>query len=201
MKARTTSPAALDGPISAADELVVRGAPVKLRDGSRVRLRQACRTDRDLLLAGFARLSPESRYRRFLSPMGELGEKTLRYLTEIDHHDHEAIVALDERGDAGIGVARYVRDPMRPECAEVAVTVVDEWQGRGLGTLLLDVLSVRARQEGIGIFTALMLARNEQMMDLFEQLGPVRIVGRGAGTVEIEVAIPDLRTLSGRRPS
>jgi GNAT superfamily N-acetyltransferase len=133
--------------------------------------------------------------------MGELGEKTLRYLTEIDHHDHEAIVALDERGDAGIGVARYVRDPMRPECAEVAVTVVDEWQGRGLGTLLLDVLSVRARQEGIGIFTALMLARNEQMMDLFEQLGPVRIVGRGAGTVEIEVAIPDLRTLSGRRPS
>jgi hypothetical protein len=73
--------------------------------------------------------------------------------------------------------------------------------GRGLGTLLLDVLSVRARQEGIRTFTALMLARNEQMMDLFEQLGPVRIVGRGAGTVEIEVAIPDLRTLSGRRRS
>ena len=82
----------------------------------------------------------------------------------------------------------------------MAVTVVDEWQGRGLGTLLLDVLSVRARQEGIRTFTALMLARNEQMMDLFEQLGPVRIVGRGAGTVEIEVTIPDLRTLSGRRP-
>jgi GNAT superfamily N-acetyltransferase len=132
--------------------------------------------------------------------MGALGAKTLRYLTEIDHHDHEAIVALDERGDAGIGVARYVRDPMRPECAEVAVTVVDEWQGRGLGTLLLDVLSVRARQEGIGIFTALMLARNEQMMDLFEQLGPVRIVGRAAGTVDIEVAVPDPATLSGRRP-
>jgi GNAT superfamily N-acetyltransferase len=201
MSARATSPAALDGPISPADDRVLQGTAVKLRDGSRVRLRQACRTDRDLLLAGFAHLSPESRYRRFLSPMGELGEKTLRYLTEIDHHDHEAIVALDERGDAGIGVARYVRDARRPEYAEVAVTVVDEWQGRGLGTLLLDALSVRARQEGIRIFTALMLARNEQMMDLFEQLGPVRIVGRGAGTVEIEVAIPDLRTLSGRRRS
>lgn len=89
---------------------------------------------------------------------------------------------------------------MRPDTGEVAVTVVDEWQGRGLGTLLLDVLSVRARQEGIRTFTALMLARNEQMMDLFQQLGPVRIVGRGAGTVEIEVAIPDPRTLSDHRP-
>jgi GNAT superfamily N-acetyltransferase len=140
------------------------------------------------------------KYRRFLSPMGELGEKTVRHLTEIDHHDHEAIIALDQRDGDGIGVARYVRDPMRPDTGEVAVTVVDEWQGRGLGTLLLDVLSVRARQEGIRTFTALMLARNEQMMDLFQQLGPVRIVGRGAGTVEIEVAIPDPRSLSDHRP-
>ncbi|HEY6695017.1 MAG TPA: GNAT family N-acetyltransferase [Solirubrobacteraceae bacterium] len=115
-------------------------------------------------------------------------------------HNHEAIIALDQRDGDGIGVARYVRDPMRPDTGEVAVTVVDEWQGRGLGTLLLDVLSVRARQEGIRTFTALMLARNEQMMDLFQQLGPVRIVGRGAGTVEIEVAIPDPRTLSDHRP-
>jgi GNAT superfamily N-acetyltransferase len=179
--------------------LVLRGAPVELRDGSHVRLRQACSGDRDLLLRGFAHLSPESRYRRFLTPMGRLGEKTLRYLTEIDHHDHEAIVALDERGDEGIGVARYVRDPMRPDTAEVAVTVVDEWQGRGLGTLLLDAISVRARQEGIRTFTALMLASNDEMMDLFEALAPVRIVGRAAGTVEIEVAIPDPGTLSGRR--
>jgi RimJ/RimL family protein N-acetyltransferase len=183
------------------NELVLQGSPVELRDGSRVRLRQACRTDRDLLLAGFARLSPESRYRRFLSPMGELGEKTLRYLTEIDHHEHEAIVALDERGDAGIGVARFVRDPLRPDTAEVAVTVVDEWQGRGVGTLLLDVLSERAWHVGVRTFTALMLASNEPMMDLFEELGPVRIVGRAAGTVDIKVAVPDPATLSDRRPS
>jgi GNAT superfamily N-acetyltransferase len=181
-------------------ELVLRGAPVELHDGSRVRIRQACRTDRDLLLAGFARLSPESRYRRFLSPMGALGEKTLRYLTDIDHHDHEAIIALDERNDAGIGVARFVRDLTRPDTAEVAVTVVDEWQGRGVGTLLLDGLSVRAWHEGIRTFTALMLAGNATMMELFEQLGPVRIVGRAAGTVDIEVAVPDPGTLSGRRP-
>jgi GNAT superfamily N-acetyltransferase len=173
------------------DELLVRGATVELRDGSHVRVRQARRADRDLLVRGFERLSPQSRYLRFLSPMRELGEKTLRNLTEIDHHDHEAMIALDERGDEGIGVARYVCDPIRPDRAEVAVTVVDDWQGRGLGTLLLEVLGVRARHEGIRTFTALMLVRNAQMMDLFEQLGPVRIVGRAAGTVEIEVAIPD----------
>jgi RimJ/RimL family protein N-acetyltransferase len=185
MRARTTSREALDWSPAPTDELV--------------RLRQACRTDRDLLCAGFARLSPESRYRRFLSPMPELGETALRYLTEIDHHDHEAIIALDKRDDTGIGVARFVRDPMRPDTAEVAVTVVDEWQGRGVGTLVLNALSARAWDEGIRTFTALMLAGNAPMMRLFEQLGPVRIVGRAAGTIDIEVAVPDPGTLSIRR--
>jgi GNAT superfamily N-acetyltransferase len=171
------------------DELGLRAAPVELRDGSRVRIRQGRRTDRDLLLRGFERLSPESRYRRFLTPMHELDEKTLRYLTDLDHRDHEAMIALDESGD-GVGVARYVRSAVRPDTAEVAVAVVDGWQGRGLGTLLLQAISGRARDEGVRTFTALMLASNHEMMDLFEHLGPVRIVGRGGGAVEIEVAIP-----------
>jgi RimJ/RimL family protein N-acetyltransferase len=68
--------------------------------------------------------------------------------------------------------------------------VLDEWQGRGLGTLLLEVLSARALDEGVGRFTAPMLARNQAMMDRFERLGQVQLVGRAAGTVEIEVAIP-----------
>jgi RimJ/RimL family protein N-acetyltransferase len=100
------------------------------------------------------------------------------------------MIALDERGEEGLGDAFYVRDARRPDTAEVAVTVVDEWQGRGLGTLLLGVLSARALDEGVGRFTALMLARNQAMMDLFERLGQVQVVGRAAGTVEIEVAIP-----------
>jgi GNAT superfamily N-acetyltransferase len=142
------------------------------------------------LLGGFARLSPESRYRRFLAPMKELTEATVRYLTEIDHHDHEAMIALDEQTCEGIGVARYVRDLDYPDVAEVAVTVIDDWQGRGLGTLLLEVISARARQEGITRFTALMLATNKEMMDLLQELDPVRIVDRELGTVEIEVPIP-----------
>jgi GNAT superfamily N-acetyltransferase len=168
-------------------ELIALGAPIVLRDGSHVRLRQGHSSDRQLLLRGFERLSPESRYRRFLAAMPELSEEKVRYLTEVDHHDQEAIIALDEETGDGIGVARYVRDPQRPDMAEVAVTVIDDWQGRGLGTLLLEVLSARAREEGITTFTALMLATNQEMMDLLEALGPVRIVDREVGTVEIEM--------------
>ncbi len=172
-------------------EIVLLGAPVALRDGSRVRIRQGRSSDRDLLLRGFARLSPESRYRRFLAAMPQLTDEMVRHLTEVDHHDHEAMIALDERTGEGVGVTRYVRDPHRRDAAEVAVTVIDDWQARGLGTLLLDVISARAREEGITTFTALMLATNEEMMDLLQHLDPVRIVDRELGTVEIEVRIPE----------
>ncbi|HTP21815.1 MAG TPA: GNAT family N-acetyltransferase [Solirubrobacteraceae bacterium] len=174
------------------DELVRVGAPVTLRDGSHVRIRQGHRSDRELLLRGFERLSPESRYRRFLVPMAELTDEMVRYLTEVDHHDHEAMIALDEDTAEGIGVARYVRNRDRPNVAELAVTVIDDWQGRGLGTLLVEVLSARAREEGIITFSALMLARNEEMMDLLKHLDAVRIVDQELGTIEIEVPIPDI---------
>lgn len=166
------------------------GVPAELRDGSRVRIREIRRSDRQLLLDGFGRLSPESRYRRFLVPSPELTGRMVRYLTDVDHHNHEAIVALDEQSGEGVGVARYVRDPKRPDSAEVAVTVVDDWQGLGVATLLLDVISARAREEDVETFTALLLASNREMLDLFGRLGPVRIVDRAKGTVEIELPIP-----------
>jgi len=172
------------------DELVLLGAPATLTDGSRVRIRQGHRSDRELLVRGFERLSPESRYRRFLVPITELTDEMVRYLTEVDHHDHEAIIALDEDTGEGVGVARYVRSHDRPDVAELAVTVVDDWQGKGLGTLLVEVLSARARAEGIVRFSALMLARNDEMMDLLKRLETVSIVEQELGTVEIEVPIP-----------
>src|SRR5437879_2699205 len=79
----------------------------------------------------------------------------LRYCTDTDHHDHEALGALDQTEGRGVGVARYVRDAADPHSAEIAVTIVDDWQGRGLGTELLAQLSGRARAEGIRRFTAL----------------------------------------------
>lgn len=172
------------------EELLKLGAPVELRDGSHVRLRQGQSSDRELLLRGFERLSPESRYRRFLVAMPHLSEGMVRYLTDIDHHDHEAIIAVDEKTGEGLGVARYMRDKDRPEVAEVAVTVIDDWQNRGLGTLLLEVLSARARQEGIRSFTALALATNRDMLDLLRGLHPPRIVDRESGTIELEMPIP-----------
>lgn len=171
-------------------ELIAVGAPVVLRDGSVVRLRQGHHTDRELLRRGFARLSAEGRYRRFLAATPELTDDMVRYLTEIDHHDHEAIVATDQETGEGVAVARYVRNPRRPDTAEVAVTVIDEWQGRGLGTLLLEVLGERAGAEGIHRFTAMMLASNQQMMDVLEALGPVHVVDRESGTVQVETPIP-----------
>ena len=92
------------------------------------------------------------------------------------------MVALDESG-RGRRRRSLLRDNARPSTAEVAVTVVDGWQGRGLGTLLLQAITARARDEGVRTFTALMLTSNHEMMDLFEHLGPVRIVGRAGGAV------------------
>ena len=175
---------------SPSKELVLIGAPIALRDGSRVRIRRLRNSDSELLLRGFRRLSPESRYRRFLSPTPKLSERTVRCLVEIDHRNHEALVAVDEEVGEGVGVARCVRDPARPKTAEVAVTVVDDWQGRGLGTLLLEAITMRAREEGVDTFTALMLVENSEMMDLLQRLGAVRVVDRAAGTVEVEVHLP-----------
>jgi GNAT superfamily N-acetyltransferase len=185
-----TSAGAHRAPPVSTSELRAVGAPATLRDGSRVRIRQWHRSDTDLLRRGFDRLSPESRYRRFLSGIRELSGPTLRGLTQLDHHVREAMIAVDELTGEAIGLARYVRYPRRPEGAELAVTVIDDWQGRGVGTLLLDVLCARAREGGITRFTALMLATNRTMRDLLEQLGPVRIVDRDGSTVEVEVPNP-----------
>jgi RimJ/RimL family protein N-acetyltransferase len=162
---------------------------VTLRDGSHAAVRQIRPEDAELLRAGFERLSEDSRYRRFLSGMAELSDPLVRYLTQVDHHDHEALVAVTGDG-AGVGVARYVRWPRDPEAAEVAVVVADDWQGRGLGTALLGLLVDRARAEGIRRFTALMLASNQEMLQLLEDLGAVRTLKQSAGTVEVELTLP-----------
>ena len=167
------------------------GTTVALRDGSRVVVRPVRPDDRERLVAGFARLGAESRYQRFLAPMAELSEADITYLTDIDHHDHEALAAIDLETGEGVGVARFIRRADRPDTAEAAVTVIDEWQGRGVGTALLDLLAARARAEGVARFTALLLAENRDMLDVLEVAGPVHVVGRDRGTIEIEAELPE----------
>jgi RimJ/RimL family protein N-acetyltransferase len=142
-------------------------------------------------------LGPESRYRRFFSPVHELGAGQVRYLTEVDHRTHEALIAIDPSSAQGLGVARFVRSGTDPRAAEVAVAVVDSWQGRGLGTALLEALAARAHEEGVERFTASVLADNPAMLGLLRNLGDTEVVDRAAGVVELEIELRGPRVPAG----
>ncbi len=165
-----------------------------LRDGTPIVIRPVRPDDRDALRESFERLSPESRYRRFLAPMAHLSESQLTYLTRVDHRDHEALVAMAEGdGDAdgeGLGIARFVR-LQDPDAAEVAVAVADSWQGRGLGTVLLAHLLARARQEGIERFTATVLADNRGSLEVLSSLGHTTVGPPQGGAVELTIDLLD----------
>jgi RimJ/RimL family protein N-acetyltransferase/nucleotide-binding universal stress UspA family protein len=164
-------------------------ALVTLADGSRLAIRPIEPGDRGLVAAGFERLSPESRYRRFFSPMRELTGRQLDYLTRVDHHDHEALVAIDAESGEGVAVARFVR--VGEGVAEPAIAVVDDWQGRGVAAALLDRLVERAREEGIGRFVALVMADNPRAIRALERLGETRTDEEGPEVeLEIELAEP-----------
>jgi GNAT superfamily N-acetyltransferase len=147
-----------------------------LPDGTPVRLRLLRRRDREQLLAAFARLSPESRYRRFFTAMPELPENVLRRLLETDGWDHLAIVAEtvpDDPAEAeGLGIARFIRLKDEPRVAEAAVTVVDHMQGRGLGKLLASSLAAAARERGVTRFRVEVLRTNDAVQALLHDLAP-----------------------------
>ena len=154
--------------------------------------------DAPLLASAFAELSPESRYRRFFTPMRELDAEHLAYLTDVDHHDHEALVALDACSGSCAGVARYVR--VAPEVAEPAIVVGDRWQGLGLGTKLLEELADRARTEGVTRFAGVVLAENQDAIRLLERLGTMPAASGPELNFEIDLldddrAHPTLREL------
>ena len=166
----------------------MEGTPTTLRDGSTVLIRQVRGTDAPMLADGFARLSARSRQLRFLGPKKMLSAAELRYLTDVDHHHHEAIGALSPAEGRGVGITRYIRDADDPRAAEIAVTIADDWQGRGLGAELLARLSDRARQAGICRFTATVSADNVAMTGLLWKMG-AKLAGRSRGTMEYEVAL------------
>jgi RimJ/RimL family protein N-acetyltransferase len=162
---------------------------VTLRDGSIVLIRPIAPEDKDVLARGFEQMSEESRYKRFLGPMNHLGAKQLAYLTEVDHVDHEALAAVAPDGEP-VGVVRYVREIPGSDVAEVAATVVDHWQGRGVATALLSRIAQRAREAGILRFTATCLTENREVIALLRELGPARVTTRGDGTTELRIELP-----------
>ena len=141
-----------------------------LADGTRLLLRPLSTDDRAGLAALFARLTPESRYRRFLSPKRELTPRELTYFTDIDHLHHEAFAAVDRRDGSIVGVGRYVHDADRAGVATVAVEVADELQGMGIGTALARRVVRRARANGFALLTATTLWENRPARALLRRL-------------------------------
>ena len=139
-----------------------------LRDGRRVHLRPLGPDDKNALREGFDRLSKQSKYFRFHSAMGGLTAAQLRYLTEVDQENHHAWCAyiLDGEREVGVGVARCVRLDDRPDVAEFAVTVIDEYQLLGAGKILLEKLVLLARQSGISAFKGYVHRDNTAMTSL-----------------------------------
>jgi L-amino acid N-acyltransferase YncA len=150
-----------------------------------VEIRQVECGDAALLADGFARLSVRSRRLRFMRDKNSLTEAELRFLTCVDHHDHEALGALGPDG-RGAAVARYIRDPEEPRAAELAVTVVDEWQGRGLGSKLLALLCERARAEDVYWLTAQVAYDNHASSRMVRNAGGI-LVSQGHGVREYEI--------------
>jgi len=148
----------------------------RLRSGDHVLIRPLRREDAPALVAAVEQLSARSRYFRFHGVLPRLTEQMVGYLTDIDHHDHEALVAVPRGSDEVIvGVARFIRDPAHPDTAETAIVVTDSWQRRGVGVLLLRQLVRRATEVGISRFTADILAENAPTRALAERFGAVYI--------------------------
>ena len=172
--------------------VAARTSLVTLRDGSRVIIRPGLPSDRDVLVKAFDRLSPESRYRRFFAPVKAMSGRLLDHLTSIDYVDHFAWAAISaDPGPepVGVGVSRYIRMPDDPAAAEMAVTVVDDWQGRGLGRILLDALVLEALENGIIRFEGDVLVENRPMRELLRGAG-ARVRPEGNGVLRFSIDLP-----------
>jgi GNAT superfamily N-acetyltransferase len=143
-----------------------------LRDGTAMLIRAIRPDDKQRLLQHFNGLSAQSIYYRFFGIKRSLSEDDLARLTELDFVNHVGLAATVQAGDDErfIGVGRYIRtqDPHR---AEVAFAVLDEYQGHGIGTLLLKHLARIAQRNGISEFGADVLASNHQMLEVFANSG------------------------------
>ena len=166
-------------------------ADVVLADGSTAHVRGIRPADQPRLVAFHGRLSEQSTYFRFFSPMRTLSPALAERFATVDFHDRVAFIA--ERGNDIIAVARYDRTPGASE-AEVAFTVEDRYQGQGLGTLLLEYLTVAARQRGINSFVAEVLPQNSRMLRVFRDAGFAEEVALEAGVVRIGLSLEDTAT-------
>ena len=155
----------------------------RLRDGRLITIRALRPDDREGLLAAVASSSTQSLYRRFFSPKRSFTEREVAFFLDVDFVDHLALVAVLNEGGRPmiVGGARYI--VVQPGRAEVAFTVVDRYQGQGIGALLMHHLAAIARQAGIKELIAEVLADNISMLKVFEKSGLRLTTKQEAGVV------------------
>jgi len=144
--------------------------PIRVRDGTPLMLRPVLPGDNERTVHGHIQFSSETLYRRFMTarlPTPAL----MAYLSEVDYVDHFVWVVTD--GSDPMADARFVRDEADPTIAEIAFTVADAYQGRGIGSFLIDALSIAARVDGVERFSARMLSENLPMRTIMDRYGAV----------------------------
>ncbi|HEY3085097.1 MAG TPA: GNAT family N-acetyltransferase [Candidatus Dormibacteraeota bacterium] len=167
---------------------------VELRDRTKVHLRPIAPEDEPLLHEAVAAMSERTVYFRFFSPLKRMSDALAHRLAVVDYHDRFAIVATTHK-PAGkeriVGVARYDR-AANTDMAEVAVAVIDEFQRRGLGGMLLAELARVARTHGIRTFQLIVLPENTQMLGLLRKMGWIHQARLAGGVYEISFELPEL---------
>ena len=159
-----------------------------------VGIRPLERGDAAAVRAVFAGMGARSRALRFLSPKPRLTDRDVRVLTAVDGHNHVAVLATSPADGAPIGIARFVRSRDDAGAAEVAVAVVDAWQRRRVGTMLLGALACRAGELGVRRFEADVASDNVAVLNLLQRSG-----GRwswmhvGRGVAEVEISLEEVR--------
>lgn len=162
----------------------------RLDDDTGLLLRWVDANDGALFRRGFRALSEYSRRLRFFSESYVLSDRQVRYFTDIDHVNHMAWGALaqEQEEEPGVGVARYIRNSERPAEAEVALTVVDRFQGKGIGTLLYAALNYSAAENGIRFFTFYVLFENSAFIRRLKGYGG-RVTSQDGGVVQIQLPV------------
>lgn len=167
---------------------------VELGEGTKVHLRPIVPEDEALLHEAVAAMSERTVYFRFFSPIKRMSDALAHRLAVVDYNDRFALVATTHRpagSERIVGVARYDR-AQGTDVAEVAVAVIDEFQRRGLGSILLTHLARVARQHGIKMFQLIVLPENREMLSLLRRMGWIHQAKLSGGVYEISFDLPDL---------
>jgi len=162
----------------------------RLSDGTHALIWELLPTDREALRTGYEQLSEETRFHRFLTGVPHLTDALLDHLVdEVDGVNHVALVlvVLDAEGvGVPIGVARIIRYADRPTEADLAVTVLDGWQGRGAATALVDEL-IRRRPVGVTRIATTIAADNDASLALLRRLGPATLTERESPRLDVVI--------------